>query len=132
MTYDELLKDCNIIIKNSNHERVVRLFYAYLSRVCGDAKALPNMIGEIVGVDFSDTTARTGCFNGVFDETEPPYQDVDFYIRFENDIRVFVYGSIRGDGEKELKNNEYVIFAVGDRISGHIIRSPSRHIYLAD
>lgn len=133
MTYDELLKECGIMIKNSQHERIVRLFSPFLWRVCGDAKALPTMIGGLVGIDLSDTTARTGCFNGVFDETEPPYPDVDFYIRFDNDIRVFVYGSARGDREKQLKDHEYVLFFSAAHLPpAHIVRKPNRHIYLTD
>ena len=43
-----------------------------------------------------------GCFNGNFDGIEPPYKDVDFYIRLQNDICIYVYGLIPHDDVKEL------------------------------
>ncbi len=132
MTYDEFLVFRDIKIKNINHERIVKLFYCYLESVTRNKRLLPDLIGQSCNIDLSSATVLAGCFNGISDGTKPPYDDVDFYIRLSNDIRVFIYGSMRDRMVKELKDNEYVIYIDANNFSGNIIRKPNRHIYLTD
>jgi len=130
MTFEEFLVFRNVIIKNSDHERIVRLFFVYLESITGNKRLLPDLIGQLLDIDLSSTTVASGCFNGIFDGTEPPYNDVDFYMKLSNDLKIFIYGSRRDHIENELEDNEYVVFIITDNLSGNIIRKPNRYIYL--
>jgi hypothetical protein len=130
MTFEEFLVFRNVKIKDYNHERVVRLFFGYAASVTGNIRLLPDLLGQLLNIDLSDTTVTTGCFNGIFDGMEPPYENVDFYVRFQNGIRVYVYGSIPYKELKELKNNEYVLIVLSDDLNGYIERKGNRHAYI--
>ena len=130
MTFDEFLSFRDVQIRNKAHEKIVRLFYPSLQSVCDDSQVLPNLIGKLIGVDLSDYKAETGCFNGVNDEAKAPFDDVDFYLRFDNGIHVFIYGSKRGKEEPPLEANEYAVFVLSDDLSGNIERRPNRYVYL--
>ena len=130
MTFEEFLMFRDVKIKNSNHERIVRLFFCYSASVTGNKRLLPDLLGQLLNIDLSDTTVSTGCFNGVFDGTEPPYKDIDFYVRLQNGISVYAYGSIPYKELKELKNNEYVLIVLSDDLNGNIERKANRHIYI--
>jgi hypothetical protein len=129
MTFEEFLVFRDVKIKNPNHERIVRLFFEYLESVTGNKRLLPNLLGQLLNIDLSDTTVPTGCFNGIFDGTESLSQEVDFYIRCQNGIRIYVYGSIPNE-EKELKYNEYVLIVLSDDLKGNIERKANRYIYI--
>jgi hypothetical protein len=87
-------------------------------------------MGKILGVDFSGETMTTGCFNGVNDGTEPSYGNPDCYIKMSDGTRIYIYGGV-ADGElKQLKDNEYVIFALSDTVTDNIERLSDRHIYM--
>jgi hypothetical protein len=128
MTLEEFLVFRDVKIKNCNHERIVRLFFGYVASVTGNKRLLPDLLGQLLGMDLSDTTVATGCFNGIFDGVEPPYEGVDFYVRLQNGVRVYVYGSIPCKELKELKDNEYVLIMLSDDFSSNIERKAGRHI----
>ena len=130
MTFEEFLVFRDVKIKNTNHERIVRLFFGCLESVTGNKRLLPDLFGQLLNIDLSDTKVPTGCFNGIFDGTEPPYEDADFYVRFQNGIGVYVYGSIPCKELKELKNDEYVLIVLSDDLNGNIERKANRHIYI--
>jgi bifunctional DNA-binding transcriptional regulator/antitoxin component of YhaV-PrlF toxin-antitoxin module len=130
MTFEEFIIFRDVIIKNSNHERVVRAFYIYLESVTGNCKLLPEIIGRLLDIDTSALTIKKGCFNGIFDGTVPPYDDVDFYVKLSNDICLFVYGKLPSKPLTELKNNEYVLFMLSDDINGKLERKENRYIYI--
>ena len=108
MEFDEFIKQKNIKIRDNEHLKVIKCFYPYLRSVSGDEQLLPSLIGNILGVDLSNVTVETACFNGVNDGSEPPYVNVDLYIKFNNGIKVFVYGK-KQKNLVELKEKEYVI-----------------------
>lgn len=128
MTYDEFIAD--IKIRNEHHERIAKLFYPYFRCVSGDLHALSKVIGGLIGVDFSNTVMQTGCLNGIFDGSIPPFEDVDLYIRFKNDIRVFVYGAEIASKTIALKENEYILVVLSNTLSGRIEERDNRYIYL--
>jgi len=128
MTVDEFILFRDVIIKNDNHKRVVKTFYGYLSSVTGDSRLLINKIGKIINVDVSALSLDKGCFNGIFDDTVPPYNDVDFYVRLSNGICVFVYGGIPQNSLKQLKEYEHVIFLLSDNLDSKIERT-NNYIY---
>ena len=128
MTYDEFISDVNI--KNADHERIVKLTYPYYRCVCGVPDTLTKVIGRIIDVDFSNTSMLTGCLNGIFDGTEPPYENVNLYCKFDNGMRVFVYGFVLSDMHKNLKNNEYILINLSDNLNDRIEIHPDRHIYM--
>ncbi len=105
------------------------MFYIYCGSVTGNNRLLPNKIGQLLDIDTSALTIPTGCFNGIFDGTEPPYEDVDMYIRFSNDIRVYIYGRIPFKLLKQLKNNEYVIFVLSNSLGDNLERN-NRYIII--
>lgn len=109
MTFEEFLVFRDVKIKNSNHERIVRLFFGYAASVTGDNRLLPNLLGQLLNIDLSETTVPTGCFNG---------------------IHVYIYGSIPYKELKELKDNEYVLIVLSDDLNGSIERKANRHIYI--
>lgn len=130
MTFEEFLIYRNVAVKNSDHKRIIKMFYKYSGSVSGNNRLLPDIIGRLLNIDTSSYIVSTSCFNGIFDSTEPPYEGVDLYVRFNNDIRIFIYGSIPLSPLKELKDNEYVIFILSDNINGNIERKANGYIYL--
>jgi len=130
MTIDEFILFRDVIIKNDDHKRVVNAFYGYLSSVSGNSRLLINEVGRIINIDISSLSLNKGCFNGIFDNTVPPYDAVDFYIRLSNDVCVFMYGNIPRTPLKKLKDNAYVVFMLANDTGGIIERSADRHIYI--
>ena len=130
MRFDEFLKFRNVEIRSKDHERIVRMFYPYLTSVCGVSEALSIVIGEIIGVDFSDTAIITGCFNGSPDEITAPYGIPDLYCKWNNGVKVYVYGALPKCELKVLKDNEYVLFALSDVITDAIERTKDRYVYM--
>ncbi len=129
MTFDEFIAIRDIKIKDAAHKKIVRLFYPYLRSVSGDEHLLPAILEKIIGLDLSDTAVVTACFNGVNDNTSPPYNNVDLYIKLNGDIKVFVYGRNMADTVK-LKENEYAVFVLADEITDNIDRTRKQHIFL--
>jgi bifunctional DNA-binding transcriptional regulator/antitoxin component of YhaV-PrlF toxin-antitoxin module len=130
MTFEEFLIYRDVKIKNFIHERIVKAFYVYLESVTGNSRLLPDLVGRLVDIDASSLTVQTGCFNGISDGTEPPYDDVDFYIKLSNGICLFIYGSIPSKPLIELRNNEYALFMLSNDINGSLERKANRYIYL--
>ena len=130
MTFDEFVPFRDVKIKNENHERVVKAFYHYLSSVTGNFRLLPDEIGRILNIDLSSSTIKTGCFNGVFDGTNSPYDDVDFYVKLDNGIFVFIYGRVLAEPLKKLRENEYVVFMLSNDSNGTIERNNDGHVYI--
>jgi len=129
MSFEEFLIFRDVNIKNPDHERIARLFHPYLYSVTGDKRLLPDLIGQLLDIDLSDTVTRTACLNEIFDGTDDPYEDVDLYVRFQNDIRVFIYGNHRHKTNTQLGEKEYVIFLEADTLTGKIQRA-NKHIHI--
>ncbi len=129
MTYNEFISLRDVIVKDEEHKKVIQLFYPYLQSVSGDKNLLLTILETIIGIDLADVTVTTGCFNGVNDNINPPYNNVDFYIRLSNGIKVYVYGK-KLSGKAKLNENEYVVFLINDKITNNIIRNENRHILL--
>lgn len=129
MEFDKFIELRDIKIRDNEHLRVIKCFYPYLRSVSGDEQLLPSLIGNILGVDLSNVTVETACFNGVSDGSDPPYVNVDLYIKFSNNIKVFIYG-IQNECVFELKENEYVIFLLADEITSNIIRTENNCIFI--
>jgi hypothetical protein len=126
MTFDEFIKFRDVKIKNEAHKRIIGLFYKYFSSVTGDDRLLSNLIGELFNIDLSSTVAQTACLNGIHDGSIAPFEDVDLYIRFENDVRVYVYGSRPTTKIVSLGENEFVLLVLSDSLFGQIDRSNNR------
>ena len=129
MTVHDFINLKDIRIKNSDHLRIVELFYPYLSSVSGDTAKLPRLLGNIINIDLNQSRVITGCFNGVNDDTIPPYDDVDLYVKLDCGIKVFVYGRKKGESAV-LGNDEYVVFCTSDTLSVPVNRKGNNHIYL--
>jgi hypothetical protein len=130
LTYDELVDACNIKVRDKNHERVIKMFYSYSRRVSGKSGLWAEVMSKVLGLDFSGVALTTGCFNGVNDGIEPPYGNPDCYIKMSNDTRVYIYGAVAEGELKQLKDNEYVIFALSDTVTDNIERHSDRHIFI--
>ena len=129
MELDEFIKLKNIIVRDNEHLRVIKCFYLYLKSVSGNERLLPSVLGKLLGIDLSDVSVITACFNSVNDGSNPPYDNVDLYIKLNNDIKVFVCG--RNQEEiVELKENEYVICLIADEITNDIKRNENHHIFI--
>lgn len=129
MEFDEFIKQKDIIIRDNEHLKVIKCFYPYLRSVSGDEQLLPSLIGNVLGIDLSNFTVETACFNGVNDGSDPPYINVDIYIKFNNNIKVFVYGR-QPKNIVDLRENEYVIFLLADEIISKITKAESHHIFI--
>lgn len=132
MTLEQFIEFRNTKIRNESHKRVVELFYKYLFSVTGDRRLLPDLIGKLLSIDLSDTVTRTACFNGIFDGSIAPFADVDLYIKFENNIIVYIYGEEHTTENVKLRENEYVIFVLTDNLFGKLYQSDDRYIYITD
>ena len=129
MEFDEFIKLRDIKVRDNEHLRVIKCFYPYLRSVSGDEQLLPSLIGNIIGIDLSNDVVNTACFNGVNDGGDPPYVNIDLYIKFNNDIKVFVYGR-KLEHLYELKDNEYVIFLLANEIKSNVIKTGNNYIYI--
>ena len=129
MKLEEFIKQRDIKVRDNEHLRVIKCFYPYLRSVSGDKNLLPSVIGRILDIDFTDVSVITACFNGVNDGSKPPYDNVDLYIKLNNDIKVFVYG-IKQKNLTDLKENEYVIYLLASDISDNITQVANHHIFI--
>lgn len=82
MTFEEFLKFRDVQIKDEAHKRIAKLFFPYFYSVTGDRRLLPDIIGQLLGIDLSNTITRTACLNGIFDGNIAPYENIDLYIRY--------------------------------------------------
>ena len=130
LSFDDFVRFRDVEIGNKDHERIVRMFYPYLTSVCGIPEALSAIIGKITGVDFSGTPIVTGCFNGINDDSTAPYGNPELFCKWDDGKRVYVYGTIVHGNLIALKENEYVLFALSDTITDNIERTADRHIYM--
>lgn len=125
----EFIKLRNIEVRDNVHLRVINCFYPYLCSVSGDEHLLPSALEKILGIDLTDVSVVTACFNGVNDGNRPPYDNVDLYIKFNNGIKVFVYGR-KQEHIAELKEKEYVIFFLSNALSDNITYIENNHIIM--
>lgn len=132
MTFEEFLAFRDVRIKHKAHEKIVRMFYPYLASVSGNARLLPDMLGGLLGLDFSSVSVTGGCFNGAPDGIAPPYDDVDFFIRLSNGLLVFVYGNVPAGASAELSDGEYVLFISAKNMNGRVCEKSERHFYLME
>lgn len=129
MILEEFIKQRDIKVRDNEHLRVIKCFYTYLRSVSCDERLLPSVLGKLLGIDLTDVLVITACFNGVNDGSKPPYDNVDFYIKLNNDIKVFVYGR-KQENIVELIENEYVIFFLSNDLTGNITRTENHHIFI--
>ena len=119
MTFEQFIKQRDIKVRDNEHLRVIKCFYLYLKSVSGDERLLPSVLGKLLGIDLTDVSVITACFNSVNDGSNPPYDNVDLYIKLNNDIKVFVHGK-KQERLTDLKENEYVIFFLSNDLSGNV------------
>ena len=121
------IKQRDIKVRNDEHLRVIKCFYLYLRSVSGDERLLPSVLEKLLGIDLTNISVVTACFNGVNDDSKPPCDNVDLYIKLNNGVKVFVYGR-----KQRLlnvpKENEYVIFFISDNLSSNITYIESNQI----
>lgn len=129
MTLEQFIKQRDIKVRNDEHLRVIKCFYSYLRSVSGDEHLLPLVIGKMLDIDLTDVSIVTACFNGMNDGSKPPYDNVDLYIKLNNDIKVFIYGR-KPEHLAELKENEYAIFFLSNDLTDNIIKTENHHIFI--
>lgn len=129
MILEEFIKQRDIKVRDDDHLRVIKYFYPYLRSVSGDEHLLPSVIGRMIDIDLTDVLVVTACFNGDNDGSKPPYDNVDLYIKLNNNIKVFVYGR-KQEHLTELKENEYVIYLLLSDISDNITQTSNHHIFI--
>ena len=129
MELNEFIKLKNIIVRDNEHLRIIKVFYPYLRSVTGDEHLLSSVLEKLLGIDLSEISVVTACFNGVNDGGKSPYDNVDLYIKLNNGIKVFVYGKKTG-AHTDLKGNEYVIFLLSSDLSGNITHTKKIHQYV--
>ena len=129
MILEEFIKQRDIKIRNDEHLRVVKCFYPYLRSVSGDEHLLPSVLENILGIDLTDVSVITACFNGVNDGSKSPYDNVDLYIKLSNDIKVFVYGR-KQENLTDLKENEYVLYLLASDLTGNITQTKNHHFFI--
>ena len=129
MELNEFIKLKNIIVRDNEHLRIIKVFYPYLRSVTGDEHLLSSVLEKLLGIDLSEISVVTACFNGVNDGGKSPYDNVDLYIKLNNDIKIFVYGR-KQKYLAELKKNEYVIFLLSDSLSNDVTHTNNNHIIM--
>lgn len=129
LAVNEFIKLKDIKIRDNEHLRVIKCFYPYLRSVSGDEHLLPSVLEKILGVDLSDVSVITACFNGVNDGSKPPYDNVDFYIKLNNETKVFVYGR-KQEHLAELKEKEYTVFVLNDSLDN--IARINRNVFIGE
>ncbi|MBR3768004.1 MAG: GrpB family protein [Clostridia bacterium] len=121
------IKQRDIKVRNDEHLRVIKCFYLYLRSVSGDERLLPSVLEKLLGIDLTNISVVTACFNGVNDDSKPPCDNVDLYIKLNNGVKVFVYGR-KQRLPNVPKENEYVIFFISDNLSSNITYIESNQI----
>ena len=129
MILEKFIKQRDMKVRNDEHLRVIKCFYLYLRSVSGDERLLPSVLEKLLGIDLTDVSVITACFNGINDDSQAPYDNVDLYIKLNNDIKVFVYGR-KQEHLTELKENEYVIYLLSSDISDNITQTSNHHIFI--
>lgn len=129
MILEKFIKQRDMKVRNDEHLRVIKCFYLYLRSVSGDERLLPSVLEKLLGIDLTDISVITACFNGINDDSQAPYDNVDLYIKLNNDIKVFVYGR-KQEHLTELKENEYVIYLLSSDISDNITQTSNHHIFI--
>ena len=129
MELDKFIQERDVKVRDTEHLKVIKYFYPYLRSVSGDERLLPANLEKILGVSLSGVSVVTACFNGVNDNSQPPYDNVDLYIKLNNDIKVFVYGRNQED-VVELKENEYVICLVAGAVTPTIRQNVNRYFFI--
>lgn len=129
MELDKFIQERDVKVRDTEHLKVIKCFYPYLRSVSGDERLLTANLEKILGVSLSGVSVVTACFNGVNDNSQPPYDNVALYIKLSNNIKVYVYG---GNQEHlvELKENEYVICLIADEITNDIKRNGNHHVFI--
>lgn len=77
---NEFIKHKDIEVRDNEHLRVIKCFYPYLRSVSGDEHLLPSALEKILGIDLTDVSVVTACFNGVNDGSNPPYTLLTFIL----------------------------------------------------
>ncbi len=129
MEISEFIKQRKIEVRDDDHLRVINCFYPYLRSVSGNERLLPSVLEKLLGIDLTDDSVITACFNGVNDDSQPPYDNVDLYIKLNNGIKVFVYGR-KQEILTDLKGNEYVVFLLSNALSDNITYIENNHIIM--
>ncbi|MBQ8209199.1 MAG: hypothetical protein IJZ35_01260 [Clostridia bacterium] len=129
MEISEFIKQRNIEVRDNAHLRVINCFYPYLRSVSGDERLLASVLEKLLGIDLTDDFVITACFNGVNDGSQPPYDNVDLYIKLNNDVKVFVYGR-KHEHLAELKENEYTVFVLNDSLDN--IARINRNVFIGE
>lgn len=129
MELDKFIQERGIKVRDTEHLKVIKCFYPYLRSVSGDEHLLPSLLENVLGIDLSNVSVITACFNGVNDSSKPPYDNVDLYIKLSNDVKVFVYGR-KNEQITNLKENEYVIFFLSNDLSGNITHLKNNYIII--
>lgn len=129
MTLEEFIKQRDVKVRDTEHLKVIKYFYSYLRSVSGDERRLTANLEKILGVSLSGVSVVTACFNGVNDNSQPPYDSVDLYIKLSNNIKVYIYGSNQ-EHIVELKENEYVICLVAGEVTPTIRQNVNHHIFI--
>lgn len=127
MTFEDFLDFRDVIIKNEDHKKIAQLFFPYFYSVTGNRRLLPDLVAKILDIDLSNTVTKTACLNGIHDGSTAPYDDVDLYIRFDNDIRVFVYGKEPINKISNLRENEYILCILTDNLKGKTVEKTERY-----
>lgn len=129
MELDKFIQERDVKVRDTEHLKVIKYFYPYLRSVSGDESLLPAKLEKILNVSLSGVSVVTACFNGVNDNSQPPYDNVDLYIKLSNNIKVYIYGRNQ-EHIVELKENEYVICLVADEKTNDIKRNENHHIFI--
>ena len=129
MTLEEFVKQRDVKVRDTEHLKVIKYFYPYLRSVSGDDSLLPANLEKILDVSLSGVSVVTACFNGVNDNSQPPYDNVDLYIKLSNNIKVYIYGRNQ-EHIVELKENEYVICLVAGAVTPTIRQNVNRYFFI--
>ena len=129
MTLEEFVKQRDVKVRDTEHLKVIKCFYPYLRSVSGDKRLLTENLEKILGISLSGVSVVTACFNGVNDNSQPPYDNVDLYIKLSNNIKVYIYGRNQ-EHIVELKENEYVICLVAGAVTPTIRQNVNRYFFI--
>ena len=129
MELDKFIQERDVKVRDTEHLKVIKCFYPYLRSVSGDERLLTENLEKILGISLSGVSVVTACFNGVNDNSQPPYDNVDLYIKLSNNIKVYIYGRNQ-EHIVELKENEYVICLVAGAVTPTIRQNVNRYFFI--
>lgn len=117
-----LIKDDNIIVKNSSHLQCIELFYPFMNNYKDNPFTIKSIFENYIERPLTTTFRETACFNGRYDngKRKEPFK-VHLYIQFDYVRLNLYYIAKERDFEdaflyEEVDEFEYKVLVINEKM----------------